>query len=344
MEIETLKKAVKIIQNSEEFAAFIPEVRSNIVMAKENAKDVNDVAGIPGRITTVHGKPRSFMDPEFGVSSHMARLVLSVMKHDSSKRSAMNIIYDPKIISLCEKLGLKVSFYDRRDEPKDIMKVEGGTIPWGVEASIKKINDVPDVIYHKGAWGKEPSISLIGSDAIDIAKMAVCIARLSSKQEDYKVLFAPQTEKSASKIPDVTCIFCAMAKGDPEASKNVIYNDGEDMVVLNIYPYNRGHILVVPTKHYTDLTELDLESLKNLFKTVQKTIHLIRETIKPDGVNIGINLGEAAGQNIKHIHIHMVPRFKSETTFIGTTANTRVIKENLDDTYNKYMEKIEILR
>lgn len=343
MEIENLKKAVKIIQNSEEFAAFIPEVRSNIVMAKENAKDVNDVAGIPGRITTVHGKPRAFMDPEFGVSSHMARLVLSVMKHDSSKRSAMNIIYDPKLINICEKLGLKVSFYDRRDEPEDIMKVEGGTIPWGVEAAVKKIDDVPDVIYHKGAWGKEPSISLIGFDAVDVAKMAVCIARLSSK-EGYKVLFTPKTEKYTSKSPDTSCIFCAMAKGNLEASKNVIYNDGENMVVLNIYPYTKGHLLVVPTKHYTDLTELDSESLKNLFKTVQKAIRLIRETINPEGINIGINLGEAAGKNIEHIHIHMVPRFKSETTFMGTTANTRVIKENLDDTYNKYMEKIEILR
>lgn len=344
MEIENLKKAVKIIQNSEEFAAFIPEVRSNIVMAKENAKDVTDVAGIPGRITTVHGKPRAFMDPEFGVSSHMARLVLSIMKHDSSKRSAMNIIYNDKIISICEKLGLKVSFYDRKDEPEEIMTVEGGTIPWGVEASIKKINDVPDVIYHKGAWGKESSISLIGSDAVDVAKIAVCIARLSSKHEGPKVLFTPQIEKSVSNSPDVSCIFCAMAKGDPEASKNVIYNDGKNMVVLNKFPYNRGHLLVVPLKHYTDLNELDLESLKNLFKTVQKATMLIRETINPDGINIGLNLGETAGQNIEHIHIHMVPRLQSETTFIGTTANTRIIKENLDDTYAKYIEKIEVLK
>ncbi len=344
MEIENLKKAVKILQNSKEFAAFIPEVRSNIVMAKENAKDVDDIAGIPGRITTVHGKPRVFMDPEFGVSSHMARLILSIMKHDSSKRSAMNIIYNDKIINICEKLGLKISFYDRKDEPEDIMKVEGGTIPWGVETSIKKIDDIPDVIYHKGAWGKEPSISLIGSDAVDVAKMAVCIARLFNKHDGHKVLFTPHIQKSASKRPDVSCIFCAMAEGDPEVSKNVIYNDGKNMVVLNISPYTQGHLLVVPSKHYTDLTELDSESLKNLFKTVQNTITLIRETINPEGINIGINLGEVAGQNIEHIHIHMVPRFKSETSFIGATANTRIIKESLDDTYAKYMEKIKFLK
>ena len=344
MEIENLKKAVEIIQNSEKFAALIPEVRSNIVMAKENAKDVNDIAGIPGRITILNGKPRAFVEPEFGVSSHMARLVLSMMKYDSSKRSAMNIKYNPKIIEICEKLGLKVSFYDRNDEPEDIRQVEGGTIPWGVETAIKRIGDIPDIIYHRGAWGKEPSITLIGTSAVDVAKMAVCIARIFSTEKSYKVLFTPPSLKSKSKSSDTSCIFCAMAKGDPEVSKHVLYNDGEDMVVLNIAPYTRGHLLVIPTKHYADLNELDSESLKNLFNTVQKAAALIKEIITPDGINIGINLGEAAGQNIQHIHVHIVPRFKFESSFIGTTANTRIIRESLDETYAKYMEKIEMLK
>ena len=344
MEIENLKKAVEIIQNSEEFAEFIPEVRSNIVLAKKNAKDVTDIAGIPGRITVVHGKPRAFVEPAFGVSSHMARLVLSMMKHDPSKRSAMNIKYSPKIIEICEKLGLKVSFYDRNDEPEDVRQVEGGTIPWGVETAIKRIGDIPDIIYHRGAWGKEPSITLVGTSAVEVAKMAVCIARLFSAAEGYKVLFTPPSSKSASESSGTSCVFCAMAEGNPEASKHVLYNDGENMVVLNIAPYTEGHLLVIPTKHYTDLSEIDSESLKTLFKTVQKSEALVKKVINPDGINIGINLGEAAGQRIKHIHIHLVPRFKFESSFIGTTANTRVIRESLDETYAKYMEKIEMLR
>jgi predicted fused transcriptional regulator/phosphomethylpyrimidine kinase len=116
---------------------------------------------------------------------------LSIMKHDQSKRSAMNIKYDPKIIEICEKLGLKVSFYDRNDEPEDVKQVEGGTIPWGVEAATRKIGDIPDVIYHRGAWGKEPSISIIGTTAVDVAKMIVCIAKLFCANDDYKVLFTP---------------------------------------------------------------------------------------------------------------------------------------------------------
>jgi predicted fused transcriptional regulator/phosphomethylpyrimidine kinase/diadenosine tetraphosphate (Ap4A) HIT family hydrolase len=343
MEIENLEKAVEILENCDEFAELIPEVRSNIVMARENAKDVNDVAGIPGRITTANGKPKAFMKPEFGVSSHMARLVLSVMKHDPLKRSAINIKYDPKIIEICKKLGLKISFYDRNDEPENVRRVEGGTIPWGVEAAIKRIKDIPDVIYHKGSWGKEPSISLIGTDAVDTVKMAVCIARLFSACDDYKVLFTPPPEKSESVSSDVSCIFCAMAKGDPEVSKSVLYNDGEVMVVLNISPFTIGHLLVIPTTHYTDFNELSPEAIKNLFIIVQKATTLIREVIKPDGVNIGINLGDVAGQRIEHIHIHLVPRFKFESSFMGTIANTRIIRESLDETYARYIERISIL-
>ncbi|MBM4241389.1 MAG: thiamine-phosphate synthase [Euryarchaeota archaeon] len=181
MEIENVEKAVEILQNCQEFADLIPEVRSNIVMAKKNAKNVQDVVGIPGRITIAYGKPKVFMKPDFGASSHMARLILSIMEYDPSKRSALNIRYHEKIIEICEKLSLKVSFYDRREEPNHVRKIEGGTIPWGVETAVERIGSVPDVIYHEGDWGKEPSITIIGKDAIDVAKMAVCIAKLCHK-------------------------------------------------------------------------------------------------------------------------------------------------------------------
>jgi len=196
MEIENIEKAVEILSKSEEFAEFIPEVRSNIVMAREHAVDVTDVAGVPGRITTVHGKAKAFMKSEFGASSHMARLVLSVIKHDSTKRSAMNIIYNSKIIEICKKLGLNISFYDRKNEPETVQKVEGCTIPWGVEIAVKKLGKVPDVIYHRGAWGKEPSISLIGETAVDVAKTAVCIAKLYNNIGRYNVIFTPPSKKS----------------------------------------------------------------------------------------------------------------------------------------------------
>jgi diadenosine tetraphosphate (Ap4A) HIT family hydrolase len=256
----------------------------------------------------------------------------------------MNIIYNNKIIEICKKLGLKISFYDRKDEPESVQEVEGGTIPWGVETAIKKINDVPDVIYHHGAWGKEPSISLIGTNAVEVAKMAVCITKLYNNIKGYNVIFTPQSKKEDYLNPEISCVFCEMTKGKPEVSMNVLHNDGDTMVILNNSPYTIGHLLVVPVKHYTLFEDIDPETLTNLFNTVQSATKLIKEVIKPEGINIGINLGEVAGQRISHIHVHLVPRFKFESGFMGTTANTRVIKESLDKTKAKYMDKIEILK
>ncbi|MCE5214135.1 MAG: thiamine-phosphate synthase [Methanobacterium sp.] len=188
MEIIHVQKALVILQNSELMVDLIPEVRSNLVMARENAQTIEDVVGVPGRITTVNGRVRAFLKPEWGASSHMARMVLEIMKYDPERRSAINLRYDPDIIKICEKLGLKVSFYNRADEPEDLRKVEGKTISWGVEQAIKNLGEIPDVIYHLGDWGKEPIIALIGNDAIDVAKMAVCLAELlNNKKKMEKV-------------------------------------------------------------------------------------------------------------------------------------------------------------
>jgi thiamine-phosphate diphosphorylase len=183
MEILNVQKALVILQNSEYMAELIPEVRSNLVMARENAETIEEVVGIPGRITTVKGRVRAFMKPEWGASSHMARLVLEVMKYNPDRRSAINLRYNHEVITICEKLGLKVSYYNRLEEPDELSKQEGKTISWGVEQAIKRIDEVPDVIYHTGDWGKEPIIALIGHDAVEVAEMAVCIAKLLNMRE-----------------------------------------------------------------------------------------------------------------------------------------------------------------
>lgn len=370
MEIQNIEMAIEILEKSPEFADLVPEVRSNIVMAKEGAKDIEDVAGIPGRISTVKGWVKSFIKPEFGVSSHMARLVLSMMKHDPQRRSALNIRYDDEIIDICQKLGLKVSSYNRQNEPEDVVKFEGGTIPWGVEEAIKKLGDLPDVVYHTGSWGKEPMICLTGPDAVEVARTAVCISKLysvrvkknngsntnstknlltsmtvsGSFEDSYSVVFAPSRSSYVGKKAHVSCIFCAIAEGDERVDSRVLYKDNNNMVIMNMFPYNRGHLEVVPLKHVTDLNEMESEEIKDIFILVQRSIRLVREVIKAEGINVGINLGEAAGSSISHLHIHIVPRFKYESGFMETTANTRVVEESINETYTRFMEKIDILR
>ena len=155
MILEKIERALQILEQSPEFAEIIPEVRSNIVMARKNAQTLKDVAGIPGRVTIVNGMPKAVARPDYGVSSHMARLVISIMKYDPDKRSALNIKYHPNIVEICQKLGLKVSSYDRNKPPEFAKRKYH---PMGCEKCRENLKDVPDVIYHIGAWGKEPMI------------------------------------------------------------------------------------------------------------------------------------------------------------------------------------------
>ena len=185
MELQDIQKALKIVESSPEFASLIPEVRSNLVMSKTSPRGVEDVAGVPGRITVINGMPKTCASPEYGVSSHMARLVLSIMKYDPEKRSAINMKYHSTLVEICQKLGLITSYYNRKDEPPKIRDKEGGTIPWGVQKAVERIGRVPDVIYHTGAWGKEPSLVLIGENPLEVVKTAICISKLYIQHSNY---------------------------------------------------------------------------------------------------------------------------------------------------------------
>ncbi|MDI6702282.1 thiamine-phosphate synthase family protein [Methanothermobacter wolfeii] len=182
MEIENLKRALELLSSSDDFGLLVPEVRSNIVMAREGAKDTEDVAAVPGRITEFRGKAFACREPEYGASSHMARFILTFMRHRPERRAAINIKFDESIIRICEKAGLVVSCYDRSREPASVRDSEGGTIPWGVEEAFRDSESPPDVIYHRGAWGKEPMVVLTGKDAVEVAETALKIA------EEYRVL------------------------------------------------------------------------------------------------------------------------------------------------------------
>lgn len=176
--IENLKEAVSMLEDQKEFSALIPETQANIAMALPFADSIMDVAAIPGRIVKVGKGVKASSCPEFGASSHVAKTILIANKYDSSIRAGLNIRYSKKILESCKKLGWTVSFYDRKKEPVKIKKTEGMSISWGAEQAIKDIGKVPDVIYHKGDWGKEPMITLLGKDAVEVAKMAIKLIKI----------------------------------------------------------------------------------------------------------------------------------------------------------------------
>lgn len=178
--IEEMKYALKILEdNSELIIDFIPQVQSNFVYAlpKPYVESTKDVLGIPGRIVKVFNKVKPVSEPKFGASDHLARAVLTIMKYNPEIRSCMNIKYNPKIIEVAKELGFTISYFDRREEPEEIKKINGMTIPWGISKAIERIGKVPDIIYDFGDIGKEPMIRIFGKNPIDVIEKLLKIAK-----------------------------------------------------------------------------------------------------------------------------------------------------------------------
>jgi len=178
--LENLQRAVEILEESGHLVAtLVPEVGMNIVMAlpKPYAKGLDSVAGVMGRIVRVGGKVKAVGPIAFGASRHMARAVLKAMEFDERFRAVANIRFDEELIEIAKGLGYSVSFYDRSQEPVEIKSAEGATIPWGVEQAVTRVKRVPDVIYHRGDWGKEPMINVFGFTAVDVAEKILKLAK-----------------------------------------------------------------------------------------------------------------------------------------------------------------------
>lgn len=132
------------------------------------------------------------------------------------------------------------------------------------------------------------------------------------------------------------CIFCKAFEGQPSFENLVVFKGQFSALLLNRFPYNNGHLLAVPRMHSDSLFLLPEEEKRELSNLLCLSEMAIRKIYEPQGINIGMNLGEAAGAGIvNHIHFHILPRWKGDTNFVTITGNLRVIPEALEDTYNK---------
>ncbi len=172
-----LYKAVELVESEPVLAALSPETQINIAVAISTAENLDDVAGIPGRIVNLGDRLKASSCPKFGASRHVGRAVLTAMEYQPSIRAGMNIKYSKEIVEAAKSMGLTVSYYDRREEPPEIKAKEGATIPWGISEAIKRVQRVPDLIYHLGDWGKEPMCIILGKTAIEVVNKAIAIAR-----------------------------------------------------------------------------------------------------------------------------------------------------------------------
>ena len=151
-------------------------------------------------------------------------------------------------------------------------------------------------------------------------------------------LWAPWRATYVTKIIGKTkgCIFCQMLKDNKDKKNYIFARTKHSFAVLNIYPYNNGHALIVPNRHIKDLgglTKKEREDLLELFIYSQK---LLNKVLRPAGYNIGINLGRVAGAGIPgHVHMHVVPRWRGDVNFMPVTGETKVISQSLRELYDR---------
>ena len=138
-----------------------------------------------------------------------------------------------------------------------------------------------------------------------------------------------------------TCVFCdAPQRSDDDAL--ILYRGSHSYVIMNLYPYNAGHVMVCPNQHIGDFTALDRETLHEISDLTQLAVKAINKALKPHGFNLGYNLGRAAGAGLEeHIHNHIVPRWNGDTNFMPVIGEVKVISQDLKEIYHKIKKAIE---
>ncbi|VAW38710.1 HIT family protein [hydrothermal vent metagenome] len=150
-----------------------------------------------------------------------------------------------------------------------------------------------------------------------------------------KKLWAPWRMEYVTEEKTDECIFCTAPDKKPEDSL-VLFNGALSTVLLNKYPYNNAHLLLAPKKHKANLEDLGVEESVDLQRLMRHSVMVLKKHFKPDGMNIGLNLGSAAGAGITdHLHWHIVPRWEGDTNFMTTVGDISVIPEHILKTQEK---------
>jgi ATP adenylyltransferase len=153
----------------------------------------------------------------------------------------------------------------------------------------------------------------------------------------WRLAYVTGTAKSSD------CVFCtALANGD--ADPLIVFRGSTCFVILNLFPYNNGHLMVVPNRHIATLVEAQPDELDEMMVTTRLAEIALREAFNPEGINVGINLGKAAGAGIlEHLHIHLVPRWTGDTNFMTIIGQTRVLPQELPVTAERLRPVFEKL-
>ncbi|HNQ35526.1 MAG TPA: HIT domain-containing protein [bacterium] len=161
---------------------------------------------------------------------------------------------------------------------------------------------------------------------------------MSRKPDPNEVIWSPWRKGYVIK-PDkeAVCVFCRAAREVKHDRRNlVLTRSGAGFVIINRFPYNNGHLMVVPNRHLSDLTELAADEAADLFELARRAVLVLKERLRPEGFNLGLNLGRAAGAGIaSHLHIHIVPRWNGDTNFMPVVGGVKTVPDSLDALYRE---------
>jgi ATP adenylyltransferase len=149
-------------------------------------------------------------------------------------------------------------------------------------------------------------------------------------------LWSPWRYRYVSKKGPDECIFCVKSQQTDDKSNYILHRAEKNFVLLNLYPYTSGHLMIAPYAHVPTLAESVPVALEEMMLLAQRAENALRQVYNPKGFNIGLNIGESAGAGIAgHIHMHVLPRWPGDANFMTTIGETRVIPEDLDTTWAK---------
>jgi ATP adenylyltransferase len=132
------------------------------------------------------------------------------------------------------------------------------------------------------------------------------------------------------------CVFCDKLTASDDRSAHIVHRAEFCFIILNTFPYTSGHVMIVPYAHLNELRKLPPEAAQEMMALTQRMEDILRQVYEPDGVNIGMNVGKAAGAGVAgHIHMHVLPRWVADSNFMTTVGETRVLPESLDTTWER---------
>ena len=150
-----------------------------------------------------------------------------------------------------------------------------------------------------------------------------------------KYLWAPWRMDYILQEKKKGCIFCKKPKEKKDKENLILFQSDDAFVIMNKFPYNSGHLMVVPKRHCVDIDQLSDEEFQELLYLLRASTRVLKECLRPHGFNIGMNIGKVGGAGEEHVHFHIVPRWKGDINFMPVLSETKIIPEYLEKTYLK---------